>query len=144
MDSNQIAIVQKTFERVEELELEPSRIFYEELFAAAPHLRHLFSTDMSKQYRMFIMAVAYCVGSLQQPQEIRERLEHLAIRHVGYGALPEHYAVVRQALLRMLGKVLEEDFTPEVEAAWSEAYALLSGVMLAAAARHMIPTRKAG
>jgi|JI10StandDraft_1071094.scaffolds.fasta_scaffold1585121_1 hemoglobin-like flavoprotein len=143
MDSNQIAIVQKTFERVEEQELEPSRIFYEELFAASPHLRPLFSSDMSKQYRMFIMAVAYCVGALQQPEAIQERLEQLAIRHVGYGALPEHYAVVGRALMRMLAKVLEEDFTPDAVEAWSAAYAHLSGVMLAAAAHHRMPARKA-
>lgn len=144
MDSNQIAIVQKTFERVEELELEPSRIFYEELFDAAPHLRWLFSSDMSHQYRMFIMAVAYCVGSLQQPEAIQKRLEHLAVRHVSYGALPEHYTVVGGALMRMLAKVLDEDFTPDVAEAWSQAYAHLSGVMLAAAARHASQLRKAG
>ncbi len=143
MDSNQIAIVQKTFERVEEQELEPSRLFYDELFAAAPHLRQLFSTDMTKQYRMFIMAVAYCVGSLQQPEAIQERLEQLAIRHVGYGALPEHYAVVGSALMCMLARVLEEDFTPDAVEAWSAAYAHLSGVMLAAAARHTMPVLKA-
>lgn len=144
MQSKHILIVQSTFERVEELELEPSRIFYDALFDAAPHLRPLFSSDMSKQYRMFIMAVAYCVGSLQQPDEIQERLEQLAIRHVGYGALPEHYAVAGGALLHMLATVLEDDYTPDVAEAWSAAYAHLSGVMLAAAARHMIPVRKAG
>lgn len=143
MDSNQIAIVQKTFERVEEQELEPSRIFYEALFAAAPHLRPLFSTDMNKQYRMFIMAVAYCVGSLQQPEAIQERLEQLAIRHVAYGALPEHYAVVGHALMLMLARVLEEDFSPDAEEAWSAAYAHLSGIMLAAAERNTTPVRKA-
>ena len=143
MDSNQVAIVQKTFERVEELELEPSRIFYEELFAAAPHLRPLFSADMNKQYGMFIMAVPYCVGSLQQPEAIQARLEQLAIRHVGYGALPEHYTVVGGALQRMLVRVLGEDFTPDVAEAWSEAYAHLSGVMLAAVERHTMPVRKA-
>jgi hemoglobin-like flavoprotein len=143
MDFNHIAIVQKTFERVEEQELAPSVVFYEELFAAAPHLRQLFSTDMTKQYRMFIMAVAYCVGSLQQPEAIQERLEQLAIRHIGYGALPEHFALIGRALQRMLAKVLNEDFTPDAMEAWSAAYARLSEVMLAAAAQHTLPVRKA-
>jgi hemoglobin-like flavoprotein len=143
MDSNQVAIVQKTFERVEELELEPSRVFYDEMFAAAPYLRPMFSSDMIKQYRMFNMAVAYCVGSLQQPDAIKDRLEQLAIHHVDYGALPEHYAIVGSALQRMLARVLGEDFTPDVAEAWSEAFAQMSGVMRAAAARHAIPVRKA-
>ena len=144
MHPTQIDVVQSTFARVEELELEPALIFYEELFAATPHLRPLFSADMKKQHRMFIMALAYCVGSLHQLDAIRPRLEQLAIRHVGYGVLPEHYDVMRGPLLRMLRKVLGDDFTPEVENSWSEAYATISRIMLETTERHMLPARKTG
>jgi len=144
MQPADIALVQSTFERVEELELEASGIFYEELFVAAPHLRPLFPTDMDKQYRMFIMAVAYCVGSLHQLDAIRGNLEKLAVRHVDYGALPEHYEIVGGALMRMLARVLGNDFTPEAKVGWSQAYQNISSVMLDAAAQHTIWVRKAG
>lgn len=144
MHQTQIDLVQNTFARVEALELEPARIFYDEMFAAQPHLRPLFSADMRNQHRMFIMALAYCVGSLHQLDAIRPRLEQLAVRHVEYGALPEHYDVMRDALLRMLKHVLGADFTIEVEASWSAAFEILSGVMMEAAQRHMSPARRAG
>jgi hemoglobin-like flavoprotein len=40
---------------------------------------------------------------------------------------------VGEALLWTLGKSLGEGFTPEVRAAWTAAYTLLSGVMIEAA-----------
>jgi hemoglobin-like flavoprotein len=86
---------------------------------------------------MFIMAVAYCVGSLHQFDAIRGNLEKLAVRHVDYGALPEHYEIVGGALMRMLARVLGDDFTPEAKGGWSQAYQNLSSVMLDAAAQHL-------
>ncbi len=44
-----------------------------------------------------------------------------------------HYATVGRALLDTLRTGLGDAFTPDVAAAWGEAYELLAGVMLAAA-----------
>lgn len=136
--------VQTTFARIEALEQEPSRVFYEELFLIAPQLRHMFAMDMDRQYRMFIMALAYCVGSLHQMESIRDNLEKLAIRHVGYGAREEHYDLIGRALMRMLTRVLKEDFTPDAREGWTRAYEIISGVMLHAARNCAAPARKAG
>jgi nitric oxide dioxygenase len=57
----------------------------------------------------------------------------MARRHVDYGVQPEHYAYVGSALLYALGQGLGTDFTPAVKLAWTDAYGLLSGVMIAAA-----------
>ncbi|MDP3896546.1 MAG: hemin receptor, partial [Mesorhizobium sp.] len=62
----------------------------------------------------------------------------LAQRHVGYGVKDKHYATVGAALLRTLSDGLGDAFTSEVRAAWQAAYALLSSVMIAAAAEDAV------
>jgi nitric oxide dioxygenase len=52
---------------------------------------------------------------------------------VAYGAEEAHYAVVGDTLLWTLEQGLGEAFTPAVRQAWAEAYAALSGAMIAAA-----------
>ncbi|MEO1590999.1 MAG: globin domain-containing protein, partial [Cyanobacteria bacterium J06632_22] len=43
-------------------------------------------------------------------------------RHVKYGALPAHYPLVGNSLLKTLGQYAGEAWTPELESAWAEAY----------------------
>lgn len=57
----------------------------------------------------------------------------LAVKHVAYGVRNEHYKPVGDALLWTLEQGLGPDFTPEVRDAWVEAYAILSGAMIAEA-----------
>ena len=57
----------------------------------------------------------------------------LAIKHVDYGVKAEDYDKVGASLLRTLSKGLGDEFTPDVEAAWTDAYGVLSGVMKSAA-----------
>jgi hypothetical protein len=54
----------------------------------------------------------------------------LGQRHAGSGVRPESYATVGAALLWTLEQGLGVKFTPQVRAAWTAAYALLSGLML--------------
>ena len=53
----------------------------------------------------------------------------LAKLHVQYGVKPDHYAPVGAALLWTLERGLGKEWTPQVAEAWTETYALLSGVM---------------
>jgi nitric oxide dioxygenase len=73
------------------------------------------------------------VRSLHVPEKILQPAKNLAVKHIDYGVKPEHYTAVGNALLRTLAKGLGTDFTPEVRAAWVEAYRLLAGVMKEAA-----------
>jgi hemoglobin-like flavoprotein len=75
------------------------------------------------------------VNGLKKPETIIAAVQHLGKRHAGYGVRDEHYATVGQALLDTFTLMLGEDFTPEVEAAWLEAYTLLAGLMQEAAAQ---------
>jgi len=53
--------------------------------------------------------------------------------HAGYGVIESDYATVGAALLWTLEQGLGPAFTPDVKDAWTAAYRILSGTMLAGA-----------
>ena len=56
----------------------------------------------------------------------------MAQRHVQYGVRRGHYRLVGNALLWTLKQGLGNDWTPELESAWTKCYALLSEAMILA------------
>ena len=73
------------------------------------------------------------VNGLKDLDSILPAVRKLAVRHVGYGVKPEHYAPVGEALIWTLQRGLGAGFTDEVRDAWLSAYGALSGAMIAAA-----------
>jgi hemoglobin-like flavoprotein len=57
-------------------------------------------------------------------------VDELGRRHAGYGVKEAHYDSVGAALLWTLEQGLGEAWTPDVAAAWTDVYVLLSGIML--------------
>lgn len=133
MDAQKIALVQDSFDKMSALGLQATEIFYAELFAIDPSLRPMFPDDLKSQQRKLLAALAMVVRSLHTPVTIMSTVEKLAVKHLDYGVQPEHYTYIGNALLRTLRKGLGADFTPELCAAWTEAYRMLARVMKEAA-----------
>lgn len=133
MTPQQIALVRDSFKQVLPIREQAAELFYNRLFEIAPETRLLFKGDIRSQGAKLMAAIATVVNALDKLETVLEPVQAMARRHVGYGVIEAHYAVVGQALLWTLGKGLGEAFTPEVEAAWTDAYGALSGVMIAAA-----------
>jgi nitric oxide dioxygenase len=133
MTPEKIALVKSSFADVAKIAEPAAALFYGRLFDVAPSVRTLFKGEMAAQGRKLMAAIAMVVGSLDRPDQILPQLEHLARRHVAYGAEEAHYAVVGDTLIWTLEQGLGEAFTPAVRQAWTEAYAALSGAMIAAA-----------
>jgi hemoglobin-like flavoprotein len=133
MTPEQIKLVQESFAKVVPISEVAADIFYTRLFELAPQVRALFKGDMVEQGRKLMAMLRTVVSLLDKPDVLVPAAQRLAERHVGYGALPAHYAVVGQALIDTLAKGLGDAFTPETRAAWTAAYGLLSSVMIAAA-----------
>jgi hemoglobin-like flavoprotein len=74
-------------------------VFYARLFAAAPSVRPLFPEDMARQKTMLLGALVLLRKSLRDLDAIVPKLRALGARHVGYGAVPEHYPVVGEVLI---------------------------------------------
>ena len=82
---------------------------------------------------MLMQMLSFAVGGLDDPDTILPTIQDLGKRHVGYGVKEEYYGTVGEVLLWTLEQGLGSDFTPEAKEAWTEAYKLLSGVMINAA-----------
>ncbi|HQT89782.1 MAG: nitric oxide dioxygenase [Acidiphilium sp. 37-64-53] len=57
-------------------------------------------------------------------------VERIAQKHVALNILPEHYPFVAQALLGAIQDVLGDAATPEICAAWGEAYWFLAEILI--------------
>jgi methyl-accepting chemotaxis protein len=109
--------------------------FYTRLFAAAPEVEPLFAgTDMDAQKSMLLGALVLLRRHLDDLETIVPILRGLGARHVAYGARPEHYPVVGQALLSSMADVAGDHWRPEHERAWTAALDVVAGAMLEGAA----------
>ena len=133
MNPSQIKLVQDSFAKVAPISEQAAVIFYDRLFEVAPSVKAMFPTDMTEQRKKLMATLAIVVNGLSHLESILPAASALAIRHVGYGARPEHYPVVGGALLWTLEKGLGAAWTPEVAAAWTAAYGTLSSFMISEA-----------
>lgn len=135
MDQKSIALVQESYKKVAPIADAAAQIFYARLFEVAPHVKSLFKNDPKVQGQMLMGALGMAVNGLHKPETILGAIEQLGARHKGYGVTANHYGVVGESLLYTLETGLGPEFTPEVRAAWVEAYTLLSGLMIKASER---------
>jgi len=134
MKDAEITLVQESFAKVAPIKDTAAQIFYADLFETAPEVKPLFGeTDLAEQGSKLMATLGVVVNGLRDLDRIVPVAQNLAQRHADYGVKAEHYDKVGASLLRTLSKGLGEGFTPEVEAAWTNAYVTLSGVMKDAA-----------
>ena len=125
----QVGIVQDSFKRVGPQANEASRLFYDELFRVSPDLREMFPKDMSAHKAKFVQMLAGVVKSLDQIATVSEEIVDLGRRHMSYDVEDSHYAIVGDALIWTLGRILGPDFSPDVRDAWIAAYDMIARVM---------------
>jgi hemoglobin-like flavoprotein len=133
MTPEKIALVRNSWQQVLPIRDTAAQLFYGRLFELDPSLRSLFRGDMTEQGRKLMTMINMVVMSLDNLAPLLGAVEDLGRRHVGYGVTDGHYDTVGSALLWTLGKGLGGQFTPPVEAAWTEAYTTLATVMQQAA-----------
>ena len=106
-------------------------VFYARLFAAAPAVKPLFAgTDLKKQKTMLLGMLVLLRKSLRDLDAIVPKLRELGVRHVAYGAQPEHYPVGGGVLIASMEEIAGEAWRPEYERAWGGAFAIVAGAMI--------------
>lgn len=133
MNEQTIALVQTSFKKLVPIADQVGEAFYARLFESYPAVRPMFAQDIGLQSKKLVQMLALVVNGLDKLDTIMPAVQQLARRHNGYGVVDAHYDAVGDTLLWTLRHGLGGDFTPEVEAAWTDAYGALSGVMIAAA-----------
>ena len=127
----QVELLESSFEKVKPHANEFVVSFYDNLFTDYPAAKPLFvHTDMNKQGNMLLKSLVFVVENLRQPGALTDALKGLGARHVKYGALPDHYPLVGNSLLKTFEQYLGNDWTPETKDAWVGAYGVITEVML--------------
>ncbi|MEO0646769.1 MAG: globin domain-containing protein, partial [Cyanobacteria bacterium J06650_10] len=123
--------MEQSFELVKPQADEFVASFYNNLFTDYPASKPLFEhSDMAGQQKMLKGALVMVVENLRKPDVLSKSLKGLGARHVKYGALPEHYPLVGNSLLKTLGQYAGSAWTPELKEAWTGAYGAISELML--------------
>jgi len=104
--------------------------FYAKLFEQFPGVRAMFPADMVALERKFIDTLIAVVELIGEPDRVRPRLEELGKRHATYGAQPEHYPLVCDALIETIREASGEAWSAQLETEWSQALLLVSEIML--------------
>jgi nitric oxide dioxygenase len=128
-----IDLVRGSFWHVSRMGQETAALFYDRLFAIAPHTRALFPADLTEQGTKLMSMLGSIVARLHDHDVLLPIVEDLGRRHVAYGAQPAHYEAVGAALMAALARTLGDRFTPEVAAAWQSAFDALARTMIEAA-----------
>lgn len=105
-------------------------VFYSKLFFDYPQLKSLFRISKEEQSKKLVDMLNVILGRLDKLETISESLSALAVRHVQYGVVPQHYQAVGEALLWTLQQGLGSDWTEETKAAWETCYSLLADTMI--------------
>lgn len=134
MTPEQMQIVRTTWQQVAPIADTAAGLFYSRLFDVEPQLSRRFAgADMQAQHRKLVDAIDSAVAELDRPEKLIPVLHALGRRHVGYGVASRDYDAVGAALLWTLAQGLGEAWSPQIKAAWSEAYGMIAGAMRAGA-----------
>ena len=129
--SLQVELLEQSFGKVAPQADEFVMSFYDNLFTDYPAAKPLFEhSDMKKQGQMLKGGLVMVIENLRNPDVLSKALGGLGARHVKYGALPEHYPLVGNSLLKTFDQYLKEDWTEETKTAWVEAYGAITALML--------------
>jgi hemoglobin-like flavoprotein len=136
MTPEQKRLLAETWKQVAPTADAAADMFYRRLFEIDPAARKLFrATEMVAQRKKLIQTLSFAINGLDDLDGLSTKVEDLGRRHAGYGVTDAHYDSVGAALLWTLEQGLGRAWTPEVAAAWTEVYGMLSGIMRNAAAR---------
>lgn len=128
-----VALIRSSFAVVAPRAEEVSRHFYATLFGRAPETRDLFPVNMEVQRSRLLGALVHVVQMVDRPDELLPFLEQLGRDHRKFGVLVGHYDAVGGALISAIAEFAGPDWTPEVEKAWTGAYATVARAMQTAA-----------
>jgi hemoglobin-like flavoprotein len=131
MTPEQIAFIKASWKQVAKLDATVvGQLFYTRLFEVNPELQSLFKSPQPEQSKKLIAMLGYIISRLDKLDEVTGEIQRLAQRHVQYGVKERHYNMVGAALLWTLKKGLGEQWSVELEEAWTKCYGTLSSAMI--------------
>ena len=107
--------------------------FYKRLFSHNPELKNIFNManqDTGRQQFALFNALAAYAQNIDNLAVLKEALTRINHKHTSLNILPEHYPIVGAHLIGTLKELIPDQFTPDVEYAWREAYGVLADICI--------------
>jgi nitric oxide dioxygenase len=133
LSAQTIATVKSTIPLLESAGVAITDHFYKRMFRLNPELKNIFNmanqANGRQQFALFSAIAAYAknIDNLSVLAQLVERVAH---KHTSFFIQPQHYDIVGHHLIETLRELAPQDFTPEVEQAWSEAYGALANIFI--------------
>jgi len=108
-------------------------LFYKNMFETHPELMNLFNMGNQAngtQQQSLAAAVFAYAANMDNTEALKPVIERIVHKHVSVGIKPEHYPIVGNHLIGAIKAVLGDAATPELIAAWEEAYGLLADALI--------------
>ncbi len=130
MTSQQVYLLQTSWEKVKPKASQLAEFFYYHLFDKHPEFRVMFKGSFYEQQRKFIAMLDMVIAHINQVSVVTDKIVESGQRHQTYGVKPGDYAPVGEALLYALQTALKDEWTTEHTEAWTAAYQLISKQMM--------------
>jgi NAD(P)H-flavin reductase/hemoglobin-like flavoprotein len=127
--SNLSRLLKESWTLVEEYQDRVASYFYARIFLSNPQLRDLFPVQMDAQRARLLGAIVTAVQNLDDPERFDDYLRSLGRDHRKFHVSPEHYSVVKSALLDALRAFAGEHWSIEYDQAWRDAYDVIAHKM---------------
>lgn len=110
-----------------------TKTFYSNMLSAHPELKNLFNSGNQangSQQQSLASAVFAYAANIDNAAALAPVVTRIVHKHVSLGIKAEHYPIVGHHLLGAIKQVLGDAATPELLAAWAEAYGLLADALI--------------
>jgi methyl-accepting chemotaxis protein len=133
MDSQMIERLEKTFNLLAPRGQELVDRFYANLFANNPGVRPMFPQAMTEQKKKLLASLVLVMQHIRTPEKLRGPLQEMGARHVNYGTQPDHYPIVRDALVGVMAQMAGDAWTDQYANDWNTALDLVASIMIVGA-----------
>lgn len=129
MTSEQIQLVRSSWARILPIKEAAAELFYARLFNRYPEVRPYFKGGLMEQGQKLFTMIDVAVQGIDRLDALQDSLRQAGKRHREYGVKQEDFPKVADSLLWTLKKGLGDDYTDEVEEAWSATYQRVAAIM---------------
>jgi nitric oxide dioxygenase len=133
LSAQTVSIIKSTVPVLAENGLAITKCFYNRMFARHPELLNIFNHANQKQGRQqqaLANAVYAAAAYIDNLEAILPAVRLIAHKHRSLGIKPEQYPIVGENLLAAIQEVLGDAATPEIIAAWGEAYGVIADAFI--------------
>ncbi|KAN0022403.1 hypothetical protein ACTFIV_006250 [Dictyostelium citrinum] len=123
LSQKSIQIIKSTVPLLEKYGVEITSLFYKNMFEAQPQFLNIFNHSNQRNKKQPVALANTILQSAIHIEKLNEiNLMPIVHKHVALGITPEMYPIVGAHLLGAMKLVMQDEATPEIMAAWTEAY----------------------